>query len=237
MSLFSSAPASYGLRPAEVHVWRVPLASTGAAVGNLHGILSTAERERAARFAFEKDQARFISCRASLRLLLSRYTGAPAEGIVFRYEPAGKPALTGIAGWQFNVSHSRDLAAIAISRYDPLGIDLELIDPNFPRGEVAPDILGVDELRDLAAMPPAAQTDYFFQLWTLKEALLKAAGAGLSLDPRNIRIRLDEALNPAIISAPPEFVHASLHRFTVETGYASALAVMARVSNLAFFSL
>ncbi len=231
------APGTYALRPGEVHVWRVPLLSSTAALGDLRGILSEAERERAARFVFEKDQARYVSCRASLRMLLARYIGAHAEGIVFRYEPGGKPALIGIDSWQFNVSHSRDLAAIAISRYDAIGIDLELIDPDFPRADVAPDILAADELRDLAALPPADQPAWFFQLWTLKEALLKCAGSGLSLEPRDIRIRLDDRLNPAIISAPPEFTHASLHRFTLDPGYASALAAMSRTAELSLFTL
>jgi 4'-phosphopantetheinyl transferase len=219
----------------EVHVWKVPLASVNAEIASLRGILSAAEQERASRFAFEKDQARFVSCRASLRILLGRYTGVAPRSIVFRYEPQGKPALSGLAGWQFNVSHSRDLAAIAISRDDAVGIDLELINPDFPRSEVAPDILGIDELRDLAALPGAEQAAYFFQLWTLKEALLKSAGSGFSLDPREIRVRLGEGLEPAIISGPPQFIHASLRRFSLHPGYAGALAVLGRVSELAFF--
>jgi 4'-phosphopantetheinyl transferase len=230
-------PPSYSLRPGEIHVWKAPLASVHSALAHLRPILSPAERERALRFSFEKDAARFISCRASLRLILSRYIAVPPEGILFRYDPGGKPALSGVPGWQFNVSHSRDLAAIAISRYDPLGIDLELIDPDFPRDEVAPDILAPDELSDLAALPPADQPAWFFQLWTLKEALLKALGTGFSLDPRSIRIRLDQAQNPAIISAPPDFLRATLHRFPLHPGYAAALAVLAPVSTLSFFTL
>lgn len=234
---FPSAPASYALRAGEVHIWKIALTSTKAALGNLPSILSAAEAERSSRFSFEKDQARFISCRASLRLLLSRYTGVPADKIAFRYEPQGKPALAGIAGWQFNVSHSSDLAAVAISRYDALGIDIELIDPEFPRGEVAPDIFAPDEVRDVDALPPSSQPGYFFQLWTLKEALLKAAGSGLLMDPRTIHIRLDETLSPAIISAPPGLLGASLHSFTLQSGYSSALSVLAGVSNLGFFTL
>lgn len=232
-----SAPESYALRAGEVHVWKIPLVCKNEALGDLRDILSAAEHERAGRYMFEMDQARFISCRASLRLLLSRYTGCPAENIVLRYEPQGKPALAGIAGWQFNVSHSRNVGAIAISRYDSLGIDVEIIDPGFPVDEVAAEILAKDEMRDLAALPPEDQGAHFFQLWTLKEALLKAVGGGFYLDPCAIHIRLDEMLNPAIISAPAEFMHASLHRFTPQDGYAAALAVLADVSNLSFFAL
>jgi len=171
-----------------------------------------------------------------MRCLLSRYTGVAPEKIVFRYEPKGKPALAGIGGWQFNLSHSRSLAALAISRYDPVGIDLERIDPDFPRNDVAPDILAADELADLCALPPDMQPLHFFQLWTLKEALLKSGGAGFSLDAHKIRIRVDAALHPAIISAPADLRHATLNLLSLEEGYASALAVLGPVSGLSFFT-
>ena len=236
-SQFPSAPGSYALRAGEVHVWKIPLASTNVALANLRGILSAAERERASRFTFEKDEARFASCRASLRLLLSRYTGVPPDKIAFRYEPGGKPALAGIGGWQFNVSHSRDLAAIAISRCDPVGIDLEFIDPAFRHDEVAFEILSAGELHDLASLPPDAQLPGFFQLWTLKEALLKAIGGGFSLDPRQFHIRLDESQIPEIISAPPRFTPVTLETLPLHPGYAAALAVLSPLSTYSVFTL
>jgi 4'-phosphopantetheinyl transferase len=230
-------PETYALTAGEVHVWTVSLVSANADLGDMASLLSDPERKRAARFAFEKDQARFVSCRASLRLLLARYTGLMPEKIAFRYEPHGKPAVAAGGGWQFNVSHSRDVAAIAISRFDAVGIDIELIDPLFPRDEVAPETMAPDEMQDLAALPPVAQPGWFFQLWTIKEALLKAAGAGFSLEPRDIRIRLDEELQPTIISAPPEFEHATLHRFSLRPRFASALAVLGRTSAVGFYAL
>jgi 4'-phosphopantetheinyl transferase len=229
------APATYAMRVGEVHVWKLALASANDGLGDFPGLLSVAEQERAGRFHFERDHARFVSCRASLRLLLSRYTGISAAEIVLRYEPQGKPILAGAAGWQFNVSHSRDVAAVAISRFDPVGIDIELIDPEFPRADVAGDIFASDELRALSALSPSDQAIHFFHLWTLKEALLKAVGGGFTLDPRDIRIRLDGELRPEIVSAPPEFLHASLSQFTLQPGFAAALAVLARVSRVAFF--
>ncbi len=233
----NSDPDNYALQPGEIHVWTVSLASTVRDLGDLPAVLSVAEHDRASRFAFEKDQARFISCRASLRLLLSRYLAREPGEIAFRYEPYGKPAITGGGGWQFNVSHSRDIAAIAIARFNPVGIDIELIDPQFPRDEVAGETMTVDEISDLAALPPVAQPGWFFQLWTIKEALLKAAGAGFSLEPRDIRIRLDEELQPTIISAPTDFVNATLHQFSLRPHFASALAVLGQTSRIGFYNL
>jgi 4'-phosphopantetheinyl transferase len=235
VSNFPAAPASYTVGPGEAHVWRVPLASIHADTRQLRGLLSPSECARADRFALERDAARFISCRANLRVLLARYTGVPPERLVLRYEPYGKPSLAGATGWQFNVSHSRDLAAIAIARYDAVGVDLERIDPGFPRAEVAPDVLSEDEMRDLAAMPAEEQAKWFFQLWTLKEALLKAAGFGFGMDPSKIRIRLNGP--PAVISAPADFNGASLQQFSLGEGYASAFAMLGRVTALSIFSL
>ena len=233
----NSAPDSYSLQAGEVHVWTVSLASCNRELDELPAVLSNGEHERAARFAFEKDYARYVSCRAKLRLLLARYTGVMPEKIVFRYELHGKPAVALGGGWQFNVSHSRDVAAIAVSRFNPVGIDIELIDPEFPRDEVAEETMAADERSDLAALPPVAQPGWFFQLWTIKEAMLKAAGAGFSLEPRDIRIRLDEELHPTIVSAPAEFACATLHQFSLRPRYASALAVLGKTSGVGFYAL
>jgi len=232
-----NAPASYALSAEEAHVWKVPLASTDAAAAGFGPLLCPEERERAERFAFERDRARFISCRASLRLLLGRYLGAAPESIAFRQEPLGKPMLAEGAGWQFNVSHSRDLAAIAIARDAAVGVDLEFIDPAFPSEETAPQVLTSDELRALALAPKERQPAYFFQLWTAKEALLKAAGTGFSVDPRLIHLRLDEGLNPAIVSGPAEFNAPRLYRFSPDRGYAAALAVLGRDLKVGYYSL
>jgi len=218
-------PDSYELKVGHVHVWRVPLKSRNIDAGGMRAMLSEGERERAGRFAFEQERARFIACRATLRMLLGRYAGTAPERIIFRYERGGKPALTGSGGWQFNVSHSRELAAIAVSRHDAVGVDIERIDAGFPRDDVAADVLAPDELEDLRSLPEERQAAYFFQLWTMKEALLKAAGTGLSIDPVAIRIRLEDGA-PTIVSAPAECAGASLHGLSLDEGYAGAVAVL-----------
>jgi 4'-phosphopantetheinyl transferase len=230
------APTACSLCAGAVHIWQFPLPSTTSALNTLPSLLSPAERDRAAHFVFEKDQARFIACRATLRQLLGRYTGTPPEAILFDYAPHGKPSLAGDPSWQFNVSHSRDLAVIAITRDHPLGIDLELIDPEFPISEVAPTILTPGEQLALAALPTTTQPAHFFQLWTLKESLVKALGAGLSLDPREIHLRLPSE----ILSAPPSLRQATivpLTSLTLHPGYAAALAILAPLPTISLFTL
>ena len=230
----ATSPAGGDLAEGEVHVWKTILASDVSSVRTQHAILSSAERERAGRFAFDRDRARYISGRAALRLLLGRYLEVEPEKILIGYGARGKPVLEGVSDWQFNVSHSRDLALIAVTRHSAVGIDVEFIDVDFPRDQVAPDVFDPQEIRDLCVLPPEAGAEYFFQLWTAKEALLKAAGDGFSIDPRSIRIRLGAA--PSILAAPPIFSSATVETLSLAPGCAASIALMSSLGSLKTFS-
>src|SRR5208282_3417523 len=98
-----------------VDVWKVYLGEP--AKDSEAGVLSADEILRADRFHFEKDRIHFVRCRCALRSLLARYLTLPAEEIRFEYMASGKPQL--VAGQnpsvlQFNVSHSADMALIAV---------------------------------------------------------------------------------------------------------------------------
>ena len=204
----------------EVHVWKLAIPATLAGLTAIQETLNEAELARAARFIHERDQARFIYCRATLRTVLSRYLEVPAAEIVFDTGPNGKPLLANAPRWHFNLSHSRDLAAIAISHDAPVGIDVEFIDPDFPYKDVARDVLTPSEI-----CPTPAR---FYQLWTLKEALLKASGTGFSIDPR--KIEFDE--NDNLISAPPQLRAAHVRTLFFNAVYAGALAVMGEMGEI-----
>src|SRR5208282_4264554 len=94
-------------------------------------VLSEAERARASRFVRPRDGRRFAVCRGSLRLILGRLTNAPPQDVAFRFVPGGKPELAGprppgnVPSLRFNVTHSDDLALIAVSLDRELGVDLE----------------------------------------------------------------------------------------------------------------
>ena len=198
--------------------------------------LSQAEKNRASRFRFEKEQARFISGRAALRVLLGRYTGVAPEKVALRYEPQGKPVLADSAEWQLTLpAHFRELAVLALSRGAPVGIDLEWMDPDFPRNEVAPDIFSEEELGHLRGLPAAEQPGFFFQAWTAKEALLKAVGKGFSIEPKSIAIRIGAGLEPEIVSAPADFEGMHLQGLAIQANFAASLAVGGKVGRVEVF--
>ena len=94
-------------------------------------VLSEEERVRARRFVRPRDGRRFSVCRGSLRLILGQLTSSPPQAIAFRFGPGGKPELVPPRGsdhahWlRFNVTHSDELALIAVSLDCELGVDLE----------------------------------------------------------------------------------------------------------------
>lgn len=153
-------------------------------VGGLFECLSEPERERAARFRFAVDRARFIVGRGVLRQELARSTGMSPAQIPLVLSAAGRPELRG--GQSFSISHSGDCVLIAFCSTALVGVDVEQIAPACPEG-VAELVFGDCENAALRQQPDeAAQIALFYRLWTRKEALLKAVGRGFLLEPRSV---------------------------------------------------
>lgn len=166
----------------EVHVWLVRLDAPGLDAAHL----SLEERDRAAAFRVEDARRRHVASRASLRLLLSEYLGAPPASHVFLTDCArcgdarhGKPRLAE-GGLRFSTSHAGDLVAHAFARRRELGIDVEALDARIDPLEVARQFFSAEERSRLAALPDAARLRAFLESWTRKEARLKLAGVGLA---------------------------------------------------------
>ncbi len=139
--------------------------------------LSPDEKERAGRFHFEIDRHRFVACRAALRAILGRELGISPSDVAFSYGAHGKPALAHDTDLRFNVAHSGGLALIALSDEGEIGVDLEQIRPELATDEVARAVFTDAEQ---AALVGPDRVERFFQLWTRKEAYLKAIGQGFA---------------------------------------------------------
>jgi 4'-phosphopantetheinyl transferase len=144
-----------------VDVWIVELDKPRPAV------LSPEEQSRAARFRFEADRRHWSNAHSALRAILSRYVGTPPEDIPFTFGPHGKPATEGV---EFNLSHARNWAAIAVSYAIPVGIDIESI-----RDNVEIDKL----LRRIGETQTQGPKEHLFHIWTRREARTKALGSPL----------------------------------------------------------
>lgn len=158
--------------------------------------LSEAERARAACFAAETDRARYVAAHAALRAILGRTLGADPAALMFSHGRFGKPCL--VAGGaphplRFNLAHSGDLMAVALSWKREVGIDIErrrAIDA--AELDAMIELTLAEESEGLRAVSPARRADEFFRLWTRKEAMLKGHGLGFaraSPGPRNMAVR------------------------------------------------
>ena len=165
----------------EVHVWALALNVPPQIVEALPSLLSPAELQRAARFHFEVDRHRFIVAHAGMRLLLGHYLQQPPASIQFSYGPQGKPALAAGSepGLEFNLTHSANLALVAVTRGASIGVDLEHLTLVPDADALVARFFCPREQVAFKRLSASQRTLAFFNLWTRKEAWLKATGEGI----------------------------------------------------------
>jgi 4'-phosphopantetheinyl transferase len=180
---WSGAPPALQRPTNSVHVWSIDLHEAALAIDPLASTLSSDERHRAKRFYFDRDRQRFVCARGVLRCLLAGYLDVNPAAIRFTYATHGKPQLvpTRARSLSFNLSHSHDLALIAVApAHIDVGVDVELIRPVPEMQTIAASFFAPSEAARLDAMPTDVSAAAFFRCWTRKEAYLKAVGEGLS---------------------------------------------------------
>lgn len=189
-----------------------------------HRLLSEDEKLRASKFLRPRDQARFIAARALLRRCLGRALGLAAEDLVFEYEATGRPYLVGVdAAPDFNVSHSEDAVLIAISSVGRVGVDIEAIRAIDNLDRMAAQVMHPVEWQSFTGLSKDQRIAHFFRLWTRKEALLKARGVGLSVDPRSVLIGL--AASGEDISCRVGSTPSVIRSVPAPDGFAAAICV------------
>lgn len=167
----------------EIHVWLAGLEEGEICLDACANCLSSAERERAARFKFAQDRKHYVVAHAALRSILGIYLGVNPAFIAFAAGPAGKPKLAPTLAdsrLEFNLSHSGSVALVAVARGKEIGVDVERMRADFDFEPIAQRFFTAKEVEALRRLPGDLQTEAFYKCWTAKEALLKAKGTGLS---------------------------------------------------------
>ena len=160
-----------------LHLWLLSAHMNAAERGIYQRVLSRDERARSDQYVFEIDRARSITARGGLRWLLSSYTGVPPDALIFQEGDYGKPLVRGTSiHHEFNVSHSGDYILIGITTGAQCGVDIEGSRAGISEQSIGESFFCPREIQWLR------QTEKgFFRLWTIKEAILKAVGRGLSI--------------------------------------------------------
>jgi 4'-phosphopantetheinyl transferase len=159
---------------AGLEVWELALDLAKPLCDSDWTLLSREEAARARRYRWHEDRVRAVTTRAALRRLLGSRLRRPPQSLLFVYGPHGKPSLPQAPHIQFNVSHAGSYALIAVSNEGEIGVDIE-------RCESALDL---DALRvhvsSYVERTAGDNVSGFFELWVVKEAVLKALGLGIA---------------------------------------------------------
>lgn len=164
------------LKNTKIDIWQYPLHTTFT---RAQALLSEDELTRANRFHFPRHQRRFTVARAMLRIILARYLKVPPQELWFTYNRHGKPALLNDPSLQFNLSHSGDLALLAVGKDHPVGIDIEFFSAR-PYEGIGKHLFSPLENQSLTQLNPMLKPLAFFHIWAQKEAFIKACGLGLA---------------------------------------------------------
>lgn len=181
------------LEEGDVFVWRVGLGVGEGEECAARALLSPDEAARCDRFKFAHLRRRYAVARAALRRILGTVLGMAPESVRFEYGVHDKPALAGTdGGVVFNVSHSGDLALIAVGRCAELGVDVEYMKRERACREIAVRFFAHEEIEAMDAMRGDAYVRAFYRCWTRKEAFVKARGGGLSIALSSFAVSVDD---------------------------------------------
>ncbi len=187
-------------------------------------MLSDDEWARARRFAFRRDRDRYTAAHAALRQVLGHHVGTPGAALHLVEGPFGKPALADADALRFNLSHSGDVALIALCPDGDIGVDIEVPRP-LPDAQALADLhFTAAECAALALLPVERRERAFLICWTRKEACVKAIGLGLSVDTRSFEVGIESDARTVCLPVEGHAHFLSLWSFGDDTGMLAAVA-------------
>lgn len=188
-------------------VWqaRPPADQVPAQESAWYRLLDAAERRRADRLARPADRLAYVTAHGLLRMALSSCAPVAPERWTFHADFGRRPEIAAPPGMEelrFGLSHTDGLAAAAVARAARVGVDVERMKFDGGIEEAAETFLSAQERAACGALGPEALTVRLYEHWTLKEALAKAVGLGLALEPATIGFDVCGPGGPRLTQAP-----------------------------------
>lgn len=205
-----------------VDVWYVSTKDVTAqrTLDACHALLKEDERRSHAAFYFERNRHEYLLTRALGCGVLASYLGVRPDQISFVRNQWGRPELTPASPVHFNLTNTVHVVACAVAHDREVGVDTEPLDRGDDIIGLAPTVFTEGERAKLAVEPLDARRRRAVQLWTLKEAYMKARGMGMSLPPERMEMQFGEGnasslhrVMPPIEDEPSRW---SFETFTVE---------------------
>jgi 4'-phosphopantetheinyl transferase len=180
----------------DIHIWhRSTEALDEADVAAAASVLSEDELAQYRRFHFARDARDYAAAHALLRHALSRHGDRAPGRWRFDKTSHGKPFLIDAGDFHasFSLSHARGCVACAVTPDADVavGVDVECVDRDVDTADIAARFFTPAEAAHLAQLDALARRDRFFDLWTLKEALVKALGTGMAVSLNRLAFAVD----------------------------------------------
>jgi 4'-phosphopantetheinyl transferase len=186
-------------------------------------VLVNEEKVAAARFLTPERTGLAIASRATLRLLLSLYLQMPPQEIEILRNEYQKPILNPSDQLNFNVSHSAGQILIGVSRYLPIGVDIESMRADTDWRNIAKHYSSPAEYEMLTKAEDPQ--NLFYQLWTAKEAFMKGYGTGFHFPLSQFSVEYTDSMHGKVISIGPLSPdHWQIRNFQLSDSYMGAVA-------------
>ena len=179
------------LRANSVHLWCLDLDRQPHAITSLNQAhvdwLGDHERRRFRRLQLARRRRHYLLGKVFTRQVLSRYRATEPQAWQFAENAHGKPFIVDTEvdaqapALHFNLTHSRERFVLAVSRVPATGVDVEFCARKRRVSRLAQRYFTAAESAWLLGLPASEQQQAFYQLWTLKEAYMKARGKGQAL--------------------------------------------------------
>jgi 4'-phosphopantetheinyl transferase len=215
----------------EVQVWCFELCEAPLIIERAYSILSEDERLRALRFRYPSLTAAFILSRAILRALLASFSDCVPSALRFAYGLQGKPFLADGSPIRFNMSHSGQIAAYAITLGREVGVDIEQHRHLSYMEQIAFRFFSSSEYRKLLSLGRPDREIAFFKCWVRKEAYIKTLGRGLAVPLDSFQVSLLPDEPSGLLGVQNNKIEShewQIEGFSPSVGYSGAVAVRSR---------
>lgn len=169
----------------------LPLEEFNLVKGQIMLSLPVFVREKIVKHKQLPDLQRTLLGEVLIRAIVRKFKGLPPDQVRIEVTGKGKPFLSGVDDFHFNLSHSGEWVVMATSVHE-VGIDVEQIQN--AKYEVAQRFFTADECHALESLSGSEKNEYFYSLWTAKESYLKYLGKGLTRALNSFSVRTNQGL-------------------------------------------
>jgi 4'-phosphopantetheinyl transferase len=188
--------------------------------------LGAEERSRARKFHQAGHRTRYEGAHAVLRWRLAQLSGMGVRDLAFRRGPWGKPALEEPSCPRFSLSYRDALALVATSVDFEVGVDVDSLEGVQDLDGTAVEIMTAQEYCAWSGAPSQARLPALLNCWTRKEAVLKAIGTGLYLDPKCVFVGLCPDLMDLEVCFEGREASLEVSSFAVGARHMGAIAIL-----------